>query len=90
MMQFYGGEMHIKLDNNLDYSKLERVIITNRFRNGDDTIKVLIANDALKRKGVKHIELVMPYIPSQVNKNRTTLRNIEKVKQQEKEDLQDE
>ena len=63
MIQFKGGEMHIKLDNDIDYSKFDKVIITNRFRNGDDIMKVLIAKDALQRKGVKYFELVMPYIP---------------------------
>jgi ribose-phosphate pyrophosphokinase len=63
MMQFKGGEMHIKLNNNIDYADVERVVITNRFRNGDDIMKVLIAKDALQRKGVKNFDLVMPYIP---------------------------
>lgn len=63
MMQFSGGEMHIKLDNEADYSGIDKVIITNRFRNGDDIMKVLFAKDALERKGIKNFELVMPYIP---------------------------
>lgn len=63
MIQFNGGEMHIKLNNKIDYSGVEKVVITNRFRNGDDIIKVLIAKDSLQRKGVKTFDLVMPYIP---------------------------
>jgi len=68
MLQFSGGEMHIKLDNSIliDECKIEsceKVIITHRLRNGDDIMKVLIAQDALKRKGVKHFELVIPYVP---------------------------
>jgi ribose-phosphate pyrophosphokinase len=63
MMQFSGGEMHIKLDTNEDYSGVDKVIITNRFRDGNDLMKVLFAKDALERKGVKRFELVMPYIP---------------------------
>jgi ribose-phosphate pyrophosphokinase len=63
MKQFSGGEMHIKLDVNEDFSGVDKVIITNRFRNGDDIVKVLFAKDALERKGVKNFELVMPYIP---------------------------
>jgi len=63
MIQFNGGEMHVKLNNNIDYSAVERVIITNRFKNGDDVIKVLIAKDALQRKGVENFDLVMPYAP---------------------------
>jgi ribose-phosphate pyrophosphokinase len=63
MIQFNGGEMHIKLNNNIDYSEVEKVVITNRFKNGDDIIKVLITKDALQRKGVKNFDLVMPYVP---------------------------
>lgn len=63
MIQFNGGEMHIKLNNNIDYSVVEKVVITNRFKNSDDIIKVLITKDALQRKGVKDFDLVMPYIP---------------------------
>jgi ribose-phosphate pyrophosphokinase len=63
MMQFKGGEMHIKLNNLIFYSQVEKVVITNRFRNGDDIMKVLIAKDALQRKGVKNFDLIMPYIP---------------------------
>ena len=63
MMQFKGGEMHIKLNNFINYSQVEKVVITNRFRNADDIMKVLIAKDALQRKGVKNFDLIMPYIP---------------------------
>lgn len=63
MFQFSGGELHIKLNNNIDYSVIDKVVITNRFKNGDDLLKVLIAKDALQRKGVSHFDLVMPYIP---------------------------
>lgn len=63
MIQFSGGETHIKLNNNIDYSKIEKVVITNRFKSGDDIVKVLIAKDALQRKGVKNFDLVMPYVP---------------------------
>lgn len=63
IIQFSGGEIHIKLDNNVDYSVVEKVIITNRFKSGDDIIKVLITKDALQRKGVNSFDLVMPYIP---------------------------
>lgn len=63
MIQFNGGEMHVKLNNNIDYTVVERVIITNRFKTGDDIIKVLIAKDALQRKGVENFDLVMPYVP---------------------------
>jgi ribose-phosphate pyrophosphokinase len=63
MMQFKGGEMHIKLNNEIQFSEYDTVIITNRFRTGDDIMKVLIAKDALERKGVRRFQLVMPYAP---------------------------
>lgn len=63
MFSFSGGEIHIKLNNGIDYSKIERVVISNRFTNAGDLLKVLIAKDALKRKGVICFDLIMPYIP---------------------------
>lgn len=63
MIQFSGGEVHIKLNNSIDYSTIDRVVISNRFRNGDDLIKVLVAKDALQRKGIRSFDLVMPYTP---------------------------
>ena len=63
MFKFNGGEIHIKLNNDIDYTDIEKVVITNRFRSGDDIIKVLIAKDSLERKGIKVFDLVMPYIP---------------------------
>jgi ribose-phosphate pyrophosphokinase len=61
--QFWGGEVHIKIDKAEYFTDVEKVIITNRFRNGDDIMKVLAAKDALERKGIKNFELVMPYVP---------------------------
>lgn len=63
LFKFNGGELHIKLNNNIDYSKVDKVIITNRFNSSDDIMKVLIAKEALERKGVKNFDLIMPYIP---------------------------
>lgn len=63
MIQFNGGEMHIKLNNSIDYSEVEKVVITNRFKDGNDIMKALIAKDALQRKGVKNFDLVIPYVP---------------------------
>ena len=62
-MRFSGGESHIKLSENIDYSNVERVVITNRFIDGNSIIEVLIAKDALQYKGVKNFDLVMPYVP---------------------------
>ena len=63
MLKFSGGELHIKLNTRIDYEDVQRVIITHRINSTDDLMKVLIAKDALQRLGVKHFELVMPYIP---------------------------
>lgn len=63
MLKFSGGESHIKLNNNIEYSAIEKVVITTRISNGDQVMQLLIAVDALKRKGIKRFDLVMPYIP---------------------------
>jgi ribose-phosphate pyrophosphokinase len=63
MIQFSGGELHIKLNEEIDYHNTQKVIITNRFKSADDIIKVLITKDALQRKGIRYFDLVMPYIP---------------------------
>jgi ribose-phosphate pyrophosphokinase len=68
MIQFSGGELHIKLKNEFfnlanNFSDIETVTITQRIRNSDDLMKILIAKDALERKGIKHFNLVIPYIP---------------------------
>lgn len=63
LFQFSGGEWHIKLNNNIQYEIIQKVVITTRIRTGEDIIKLLITKDALQLKGVKQFELVMPYIP---------------------------
>jgi len=63
LFKFNGGELHIKLNNRIDYSNTDKVVITNRFNSSDDIMKVLIAKEALERKGVKNFDLIMPYIP---------------------------
>lgn len=63
LFKFPGGELHIKLNKRIDYNDIEKVIISHRIHNMDDLMAVLIAKDALERKGVKHFDLIMPYIP---------------------------
>lgn len=63
LFKFSGGEVHIKLNNNIDYEQITNVVITNRITNSDDLIKILIAKDALERKGIKKFELIIPYFP---------------------------
>lgn len=63
ILKFAGGELHIELNKNIDYSKIEKVVITQRVNSMDDFMKVLIAKDALVGKGIKEFDLIMPYIP---------------------------
>lgn len=63
MMKFQGGELHIKLNMNINYSVIDKVVITNRLTCSDDIIEVLIAKDALERLGIKEFDLIIPYIP---------------------------
>lgn len=63
LFQFNGGEWNITLNNRINYQRDARVIITNRFRDMNDLMKVAIAKDALERKGLRDFDLVMPYIP---------------------------
>lgn len=63
LLKFSGGELHIKLNNNIDYSEVEKVIITHRIKSTDDLMAVLIAKNALELKGVKSFDLIMPYVP---------------------------
>ena len=60
LFKFPGGELHIKLSK---VTLEDEVLITHRIRNSDDLMAILIAADALKRIGVKKIDLVIPYIP---------------------------
>jgi len=63
MIKFSGGELHPKLNPKIDYSNVEKVIITQRVNNSDNLMSILVIADALKRIGVKSLDLIMPYIP---------------------------
>jgi ribose-phosphate pyrophosphokinase len=63
LMRFSGGESHIKLNMEYDFSRIDKVVITNRFVDGNDLMEVLIAKDALQRRGIEKFELIMPYVP---------------------------
>lgn len=63
LMKFKGGESHIKLNMDCDFTIIDKVVITNRFVDGDDIMEVLIAKDSLNLVGVKDVDLIMPYIP---------------------------
>lgn len=58
---FNGGEPHIKIKTNLDIS--EMVNITTRIKSFNDLGLLLLANDALRRMGIKTINLFLPYFP---------------------------
>lgn len=61
---FNGGESHIKLEEHFaDFQNVTKVIISTIIRRGDDLMELLIAKDALERKGIKQFELVMLYVP---------------------------
>lgn len=58
---FAGGEPHIKILS--DIPQDEKVVITTRIHSFNDLGLLLVCADALKRKGVQHIELILPYFP---------------------------
>ena len=39
MLKFSGGESHIKLNNNIVYSTIEKVVITTRIVDGDQVMQ---------------------------------------------------
>ena len=59
---FSGGEPHIKILTDLKPN--ESVTITTRIQSFNDIGLLLIAVDALRRLGVKSIDLFMPYMPA--------------------------
>lgn len=61
-----GCEPHVKLlqtHNSHLFNYDSKVQISCRVKNCNDIFKILLATDALRRSGVKHIELNIPYIP---------------------------
>ena len=62
-MVFNGGEHNIKITTPIDSGKIDKVVITNRFTSASDIIRLLLAKDALKLKGISNVELIMPYLP---------------------------
>jgi ribose-phosphate pyrophosphokinase len=59
---FPGGERHIQILNNRPYK--DGLIITQRVNSTEDFFEILLANDAARRMGYKHIELIIPYFPA--------------------------
>lgn len=59
---FSGGEPHIKIKT--DLSTTSAITITHRINSFNDMGLLLVAIDAIKRFGVKQIDLVLPYFPA--------------------------
>lgn len=59
---FKGGEPHIKILS--DLSVVTHVTITTRINSFEAMGFLLLATDALRRMGIKHIDLLLPYMPA--------------------------
>lgn len=59
--RFPGGERHVDVSNIPENAK--SVLLTSRLPDADAVMTVLLAADALKRRGVKKIGLYAPYFP---------------------------
>lgn len=60
---FNGGEMHIRLNNRIDYINVDKVVVTHRIKNSDDIMLLLLATDALNKYGIDNMDLIIPYVP---------------------------
>lgn len=54
------AELQFKIKTPYRYS---HVVITSRINSSDDIMRLLLATDALRRIGVKHIDIYVPYFP---------------------------
>lgn len=59
---FFGGEPHFQILTQEVYDA--PVIITQRYNRVSDLFDIILANDALRRFGVKNISLIFPYFPA--------------------------
>jgi ribose-phosphate pyrophosphokinase len=57
---FKGGEEHIEIDKTNDNTS---VIITHRINSSSALMRVILANDALRRLGYREVHLYIPYLP---------------------------
>lgn len=55
-----GFEPHIKLQNRMDDAE---VMITCRFKEGNDLMRVALTADAVRRAGAKSVSLFIPFVP---------------------------
>ncbi len=63
LFKFNGGELNIRIEQNMDFSRIDSVVISQRIRSSDDLFAILIAKEALVRLGVEKFELFIPYVP---------------------------
>lgn len=61
-LTFSGGEPHIKIDPNFDIG--QKITLTHRINSFNDLGLLCLAVDALRRMGVKDLELFIPYFPA--------------------------
>lgn len=61
LKKFAGGENHIKILTH--FTEEDKVQINTRLNSSDDLMTLCLAVDALRNMFVKHIEVVIPYIP---------------------------
>lgn len=61
---FHGGEPHFSLRLDKTPESDDFVYITQRFNSTDDIVMILVAADAARRMGFKHLGLVLPYFPA--------------------------
>jgi ribose-phosphate pyrophosphokinase len=59
---FSGGEPHIKITSDLQF--VSKVTVTHRINSFNDIGLLLIAVDALRRSGIKDLNLIIPYFPA--------------------------
>ena len=66
---FLGGERHIQIDisqlSDVPAISNKKLIIVQRANSVSDVFDVVLAVDAARRIGFKHIELILPYFPAQ-------------------------
>jgi ribose-phosphate pyrophosphokinase len=60
---FLGGEVHVKIKDELSDMKTTDVTIYAHANNSDDVMSILLTNDALYRMGYTKINLFIPYMP---------------------------
>ena len=61
--KFLGGEVHVKLKDELPEMKSTDVTIYAHANSSDDIMSILLTHDALYRMGYTKINLFMPYMP---------------------------